>query len=608
MYLIPEVKYLNEDKTSSFLLNSKTSIIFDPSFLSYALKYGKLLKDCIRENVGLDLSINTGNYKTADIFISIDSSLGNEEYTISVNRENIFLKAKDNRGILYAIYTLCQIIEQEGGVLPLLEIKDSPDFQNRGYYLDQSRGRVLTLDFLKKMASTLSRYKINQLQLYIEHTYLFRDLSEMWRDETPLTAEDIMELDRYCKELNIELVPSLSSFGHLFTLLNTKSFNKYCEKERDTSPFSFYERMNHHTVNVTEPSVLPFIKSLIEEYMKLFSSNKFNFCADETFDLGKGKSKAKAEEVGVHRIYIDYVKELANFIVAKGKVPMFWGDIIVGEPELVKELPEDIVCLNWGYAPEQNEEPSRKMAETGVKQYLCPGVCGWNQWINLIENSYKNITRMCNFAHKYNAIGILNTDWGDFGHINHVQYSLPSIIYGANFSWSNKEISFKEINKRLSKLEYKDSSESLVDLMDEINKNTIFDWCQTVFYYENKKFGKNSFQIPPFRELKEENNVLNNLEKNLLTIAISLDTSKRYIIQYLDNTIQGIRLWNCVGDIVKRKEESKSITKDEAWSLSSEIEQWFMEYKELWRTSSKEGDLKHVGDIVFWYCNMLREL
>ena len=40
----------------------------------------------------------------------------------------------------------------------------------------------------------LSEYKINELQLYIEHTYLWEGLSEAFRDKDALSAEDIMEL------------------------------------------------------------------------------------------------------------------------------------------------------------------------------------------------------------------------------------------------------------------------------------------------------------------------------------------------------------------------------------------------------------------------------
>ena len=34
----------------------------------------------------------------------------------------------------------------------------------------------------------------------------------------------------------------------------------------------------------------------------------------------------------------------------------------------------------------------------------------------------------------YHADGVLNTDWGDCGHINHPDFSLVGMIYGAAFS------------------------------------------------------------------------------------------------------------------------------------------------------------------------------
>ena len=85
--------------------------------------------------------------------------------------------------------------------------------------------------------------------------------------------------------------------------------------------------------------------------MPLFTSKYFNICADETFDLGKGKSAGLAETKGTQRMYLDFVKELCGYVVSKGKIPMFWGDIICAQPELIKELPEETVCLTWGYAP-----------------------------------------------------------------------------------------------------------------------------------------------------------------------------------------------------------------------------------------------------------------
>ncbi|WP_455717358.1 hypothetical protein [Anaerosporobacter sp.] len=72
------------------------------------------------------------------------------------------------------------------------------------------------------------------------------------------------------------------------------------------------------------------------------------------------------------------------------------------------------------------------------KQILCPGVIGWNQLVNANADAYENIKRICTYAYQYDAIGVLNTDWGDYGHVNHPEFSMIGMIYGAAFSW-NKE-------------------------------------------------------------------------------------------------------------------------------------------------------------------------
>ena len=55
--------------------------------------------------------------------------------------------------------------------------------------------KFVIMDYLKELADRCSLYKINQLHLYFEHTFLFDGLSEVWRDDTPLTAQDILEFD-----------------------------------------------------------------------------------------------------------------------------------------------------------------------------------------------------------------------------------------------------------------------------------------------------------------------------------------------------------------------------------------------------------------------------
>ena len=103
----------------------------------------------------------------------------------------------------------------------------------------------------------------------------------------------------------------------------------------------------------------------------------------------------------------------------------------VGSPELLHELPKSIVCLTWGYGEEERDYSAKTMDSVGAVQYLCPGVHGWRHIMNKLPSAYANVTVMCEYAKKFNALGLLNTDWGDYGHIAHQDFSIPGMIYGA---------------------------------------------------------------------------------------------------------------------------------------------------------------------------------
>ena len=611
MYLLPKPKTIKEQDGQMLLCHS-THIVMTKEVAETEMHAAKRLQEAIRQETGLILPFSVGEVREGDLSLGIAKTLPEQTYEITIDEKGGQISGGDGAGVLYGVETFCQIVQQCGGILPCVQIQDAPDMPNRGYYFDQTRGRVLKLEELKKIADRMCRYKLNQLQLYVEHTYLFRDFSEMWRDQTPLTAEEILELDSYCRERHIELVPSLASFGHLCTLLSTKTYGDLCEMEDSwKEPFSFWNRMRYHTINVSDERSFPLIKKMIAEYMQLFSSNKFNICADETFCLGKYKSKKLAEERDVHRLYIDYVKELAQFLVENGKIPMFWGDIIWNSPELMKELPESMICLNWGYAPEQREDETRAIAQTGAVQYLCPGVCGWNQWANLIENSYKNITRMCGYAAKYHGIGVLNTDWGDFGHVNDPAFSVPGMIYGVVFSWNGEKIPFAELNRMISRIEYGDTTGNYVSHLAEICGQSVFQWREAVMYYENRclkhelEEGEDLFRGVDQAGVDAAADALGDIYKKLLESTQAMPETKKQM-QLLSVTLQGIGIWNAVGLLTESMEKTGSFDMQKGLELAEKLECWFMAYKENWRATSKEGDLHHIAEIVFWYADWMR--
>ena len=81
--------------------------------------------------------------------------------------------------------------------------------------LDISRNRVPTMQTLLELVDLLASWKINQLQLYTEHTFAYRNHPIVWADASPMTGEEILALDAYCRERFIELVPNQNSYGHM---------------------------------------------------------------------------------------------------------------------------------------------------------------------------------------------------------------------------------------------------------------------------------------------------------------------------------------------------------------------------------------------------------
>ncbi len=537
MYILPKPQHLSET-AGVFTIPYCGEITLDADTAELAYTAAKLLRDEVSVRLGFKLKIKR-SFSTDGCVIALkrDSDGCEQGYRLSITRKNICITAKEDIGLLYGVQSLRQIIAQKGAALPCLDIIDYPSIKNRGFFHDATRGRVQKLFGYKQLADTAAYYKLNQLQLYIEHTYLFKGFSEVCRDDTPLTASDIMELDDYCTSIGIDLIPSVASFGHLDKVLKTRSFSPLCElPDAEKEPFTFEGRMEHHTLDVSQENSFAFIQKMLDEFIPLFRSKYFNINGDETFDLGKGKSKELAEAMGIHELYVSVINRICEFVKLRGKRPMFWGDIIIESPELMKKLPSDVICLNWGYSDLETETNAKKMHDVGAVQYMCPGVQGWRRFINRLDLAYENIRRMCSYAEKYEAIGILNTDWGDYGHINDPDFSIPGLIYGASFSWNFKQDEKELLNKKISAVEYLDESERIVSLVSELAMQEGWTWGDAVRYMEAdlssepKKAKLEIIRESSFMQCTEYNKRIDELMEMLSNLSYSLDPLKRNVI------------------------------------------------------------------------------
>ncbi|HJD21082.1 MAG TPA: family 20 glycosylhydrolase [Candidatus Gemmiger faecigallinarum] len=580
-------------------------ILLAPGTAPGALLYARMLQQTFADQAGLTPDIGRGAARPGDITLAVDTALPAGQYRLAIAPDAVTLTAGDDEALCNGVQTLRQIIDLNGAVLPAQTITDWPDMATRGYYFDCSRGRVPKLSYLKQVADRLCRYKVNQWQLYIEHTYLFRDLSEAWRDDTPLTAQEILELDDYCAARHIELVPSLSTFGHMYKILSTKTCCDLCELEdSEKIPFSYSYAGWHHTLNAADPDSLAFVKKLIDEYRPLFRTNKFNICDDETFDLGKGRSKEQADREGAQALYVRHVKALCEYIVAQGGIPQFWGDIMWRFPESCRELPKETICLNWGYLPEQRENEIRDIAASGITQYACPGCCGWNRWMPLQLYAYKNNRIMGRHARKYHAVGILNTDWGDYGHINDPRLTVPGMLYGAAFAWNADEVPFDEINEAVSRLEYGDASGTLAGAMAEMSDHEVFDWWNAVNWIESSDERRAKLLAKlDMTQVPAANAAVEAARGKVLAAARSLPAGRKDIVQLVCVVADSILLWNDVGAYLAGAHTAG----DEAGTaLACRLEHWFYRYRIEWDKTSRVSATPNLIRLMNAWADCLR--
>ena len=282
--IIPMPKVL-EEKQGEFNLRDATVSYNDEKISSIAA--------LLCETFGLS------NNENGNIILCLTEQNG-EDYEIEVTENNVKVMGSE-KGIFYALSTLRQL--EKNGAVPCVYIKDNPDFAIRGYYFDIGRGRVPKIETLFRLVDKLAFYKMNHLQLYVEHSFPYTGMEEIWHDKDPITPDEIIALDSYCKKNYIELVPSFALFGHLYEILRHPKFAHLCEIEPDDK-YNWVDRMWHHTIDITNPESFELIKGMIDDVLPLFSSKKFNICCDETFDLGKGKSREYVEKVGNGKAYV----------------------------------------------------------------------------------------------------------------------------------------------------------------------------------------------------------------------------------------------------------------------------------------------------------------
>jgi hypothetical protein len=364
--------------------------------------------------------------------LSFDPAMHDEGYIIVPDGQGgLAVIAETSAGIFYGTQTVKQLIRGSGqdAVLLAPTLRDWPAMAYRGLSDDWSRGPLPNMEFLKREIRTLAAYKINIFSPYFEHTFAYESSPVAAFPGGAMTPDEARELVAYAAQYHITVIPEQESFGHLHHLLKFEQF------------FSLGETPHGSVLAPGETVTLPLISSWFSELAKVFPAPYAHIGADETFELGLGKTREKVEQQGLDAVYIDFLKQIHATLEPNHKRLLFWGDIAVKSPQLVGTLPKDMIAVPWEYRARPDFKPIiEPFIKAGLETWVAPGVNNWSRLYPNNNEALANIRVFVRDGQALGATGVLNTVWNDDGE-GIFDQNWFGVLFGAAAGWQAGESS-----------------------------------------------------------------------------------------------------------------------------------------------------------------------
>lgn len=391
--------------------------------------------------------------------LKVHSSRGEEWYRLRIAPDRVEIRATALMGVRHAARTLAQLLDVGAGRIAAMDVTDWPDFAARGVMLDVSRDRIPTTQTLHAMIDMFAGWKLNQLQLYTEHTFQYEGHERIWRGTSALSPSEIVALDAYCAERGIELVPNQNSLGHMEHWLRYEPYRSLAETTGAWQTPWGETREHPTTLCPIDSGSVRLMKSLYKQLLPNFKSRMFNVGCDEPWELGFGRSAAACRKIGAGRVYLNYIQKIHAIVQKHGHRMQFWSDWLLKNPELATELPRDIIPLIWGYeATHPFKKECRYIRDAGLDFYVCPGTSSWCSFAGRTTNMIDNIALAAETGRRNGATGLLITDWGDYGHRQQLPVSYGGFALSAALSWCGKSNASLDLAKALDRHAFRGTS------------------------------------------------------------------------------------------------------------------------------------------------------
>ena len=235
VYVIPEPVSVQEGKGCFSMTKGAKVNCTDESLLKAAEIFATDMNTVL--GVQIPVAVNNGG----NVTLSIDTTLGKEEYRLTVTKKKIAIVGGSYAGVFYGFQTLKQLLND--GNIPAVIIEDKPHFAHRGALLDVAR-YFFTVEEVKKYIDIIALHKMNVFHWHLTDDQGWRieikshpGLTQIgsMRKETIIgkhngpgphkydgkphggyyTQEQIREIVQYAADRNIAVIPEIDIPGHM---------------------------------------------------------------------------------------------------------------------------------------------------------------------------------------------------------------------------------------------------------------------------------------------------------------------------------------------------------------------------------------------------------
>lgn len=235
-----------------------------------------------------------------------DGGLGTDGYTMEITEDTITVKAPEDIGLLYGIYTILQSVKADGYV-PCGKARDYSYYQIRGGMLDVARAWV-PLEFVEEITKYYSFFKLNEIHLHINdagaNAYsafrLESDVEGLTATDGYYTKDEYRAYQKRMLEYGVTVITEIDTPAHSHCFNNVN---------KD------YMLDGGH-LDISKPEVIQFVKDLFDEYM-LGDDPVF---VNKVVHIGTDEYPA-----GYNELMRAYTDELIKHANSRGYTPRFWG-------------------------------------------------------------------------------------------------------------------------------------------------------------------------------------------------------------------------------------------------------------------------------------------